>query len=138
MLDNMSIIVLTNIHKSFVHFFGIGSVSSYYLWLKLLLLDLKMRKKEKKDLRATPVVKSSREGFINVKLVRVLPLRTNLASFFNNKHFLKKIPIGSCTKSFKLFHFIRFLFIENFKFFSIRDAAYWTTAFWILSYEISF
>ena len=88
-----------------------------------------MRKKEKKDLRATPVVKSSREGFINVKLVRVLPLRTNLASFFNNKHFLKKIPIGSCTKSFKLFHFIRFLFIENFKFFSIRDAAYWTTAF---------
>ena len=31
MLDNMSIIVLTHIHKSFVHFFGIGSVSSYYL-----------------------------------------------------------------------------------------------------------
>ena len=49
MLDNMSIIVLTHIHKSFVHFFGIGSVSSYYLWSKLLLLDLKMRKKEKKE-----------------------------------------------------------------------------------------
>ena len=31
MLDNMSIIVLPYIHKSFVHFFGIGSVSSYYL-----------------------------------------------------------------------------------------------------------
>ena len=31
MFDNMSIIVLTQIHKSFVHFFGIGSVSSYFL-----------------------------------------------------------------------------------------------------------
>ena len=86
----------------------------------------------------TPVIKSSREGFINVKLVRVLPLRTNLASFFNNKHFLKKIPVGSCAKFFILFHFIRFLFIVNFKFFSIRDAPYWTTSFWIASYEISF
>ena len=34
---------------SFVHFFGIESVSSYFFWLKLLLLDLKMRKKEKKE-----------------------------------------------------------------------------------------
>ena len=45
MFDNMSIIVSTQIHKSFVHFFGIGSVSSYFLRLKLLL-DSKMRKKK--------------------------------------------------------------------------------------------
>ena len=31
MFDNMSIIVFTQIHKIFVHFFGIGSVSSYFL-----------------------------------------------------------------------------------------------------------
>ena len=31
MFDNMSIIVLTQIHIMFVHFFGIGSVSSYFL-----------------------------------------------------------------------------------------------------------
>ena len=48
MLDNMSIIVLTHIRKSFVHFFGIGSVSSYFLWLKLLL-DLRMRKKKERQ-----------------------------------------------------------------------------------------
>ena len=48
MFDNMSIIVLTQIHKSFVHFFGIGSVSSYFLWLRLLL-DLKMRKKKERQ-----------------------------------------------------------------------------------------
>ena len=36
----------------------------------------------------TPVIKSSREVFINVNPVRVLPLRTNLASFLINKHFL--------------------------------------------------
>ena len=65
--------------KSFVNFFGIGSVSSYFL--------------------------------------------------FNNKHFLKKISVGSCAKSVILFHFIRFLFIVNFKFFPIRDASYWTTSF---------
>ena len=87
----------------------------------------------------TPVIKSSREVFINVKLVRVLPLRTNLASFFNNKHFLKKIPVGSCAKSFILFYFIRFFIHSELQiFFSIRDAAYWTTSFWIASYEISF
>ena len=56
----------------------------------------------------TPVIKSSREVFINVNLVRVLPLRTNLASFLINKHFLKKMPVGSCAKSFILLHFIRF------------------------------
>ena len=48
MLDNMSIFVLTHIHKSFVHFLGIGSVSSYFLLLKLLL-DLKMRKKKERQ-----------------------------------------------------------------------------------------
>ena len=31
MFDNMSIIVLTQIHIMFFHFFGIGSVSSYFL-----------------------------------------------------------------------------------------------------------
>ena len=109
MLDNMSIIVLTQIHIMFVHFFGIGSVSSYFLWLKLLL-DLKMLFKTVQIiLWETPVIKSSREVFINVKLVRVLPLWTNLAFFFNKKHFLKKkIPVGSCAKSFIFFHFIRF------------------------------
>ena len=48
MFDNMSIIVLTQIHIMFVHFFGIGSVSSYFLWLKLLL-HLKMRKKKERQ-----------------------------------------------------------------------------------------
>ena len=49
MFDNMSIIVLTHIHKSFVHLFGIGSVSSYFLWLKLSQLDLKSRKKKERQ-----------------------------------------------------------------------------------------
>ena len=44
MFGNMSIIVLTQIHIMFVHLFGIGSVSSYFLWLKLLL-HLKMPNK---------------------------------------------------------------------------------------------
>ena len=48
MFDNMSIIVLTQIHIMFVHFFGIGSVSSYFLCLKLLL-HLKMRKKKERQ-----------------------------------------------------------------------------------------
>ena len=48
MFNNMSIFVLTYIHKIFVHFFGIGSVASYFLCLKLLL-DLKMRKKKERQ-----------------------------------------------------------------------------------------
>ena len=36
------------INRIFVHFFGIGSVSSYFLWLQLLL-DLKMRKKKERQ-----------------------------------------------------------------------------------------
>ena len=54
---------------------------------------------------------------MNVKLLRVLPWRTNLASFFNNIHFLKKIPVGSFEKSVIFFHSIRFLFIVKLKFF---------------------
>ena len=58
----------------------------------------------------------------DAKLILNGKTRTSLtfmkpSSFFNNKHFLKKIPVGSCTKSFILFHFIRFLFIVNFKIF---------------------
>ena len=34
MFDNMSIIVLTQINRIFVNFFGIGSVSSYFLCLR--------------------------------------------------------------------------------------------------------
>ena len=30
-------------------YFGIGSVSSYFLWLKLSLLDVKMRKKKERQ-----------------------------------------------------------------------------------------
>ena len=44
-IKNIAAIV---IHIMFVHFFGIGSVSSYFLQLKLLL-DLKMRKKKEKQ-----------------------------------------------------------------------------------------
>ena len=48
MFGSMSIIVLTQIHIMFVHFFGIGSVSFYFLRLKLSLLDIKISKKERK------------------------------------------------------------------------------------------
>ena len=54
----------------------------------------------------TSVTKSSRKVFINVNLVRVLPLRTNLASFFNNKIKKKKKNSGrSMCKMFYIFSF---------------------------------
>ena len=45
--------------------------------------------------------------YLNVNLVRVFPLITNLASFFSNTIFLN-ILVGSCAKIFMIFHFIRF------------------------------
>ena len=103
-------------------YFGIGSVFSYFLWLKLLL-DLKYRKKFSFREATCPesVFKNSSDhsvtdagnkvftrSFHKCKTCSRFALRTSLASFFNNKHFLEKIPVGSCAKSFIFFHFIRF------------------------------
>ena len=62
----------------------------------------------------TPVTKSSRKVFKNVNLVRVLPLITNLASFFNNKFFLNSGRF--VCKIFYVFSFIWFLFTVNSKY----------------------
>ena len=51
MFDNMSAIILTQNSKNFLfifRYFGIGSDSFYFLRLKLLLLDIKILKKESK------------------------------------------------------------------------------------------
>ena len=71
MFDNMSIIVLTHIHKSFVHFFGIRSVSSYFPWLKLLL-DLKMRKKKERQ-TFRPDMRRALFSAINSKINSAMP-----------------------------------------------------------------
>ena len=65
----------------------------------------------------TPVTKYSQKVFINVNRVRVLPLRTNLASFFNNK--IKRKKFRSVRVQNVLYYFILsgFLFTLNFKYF---------------------
>ena len=70
----------------------------------------------------TPVTKSSRKVFKNVTFVRVMPLITNLASFFNNKFFLKFRSVH--VQNFLCF-FIYPVFYSQWtvKNFSIRDGA---------------
>ena len=86
----------------------------------------------------TPVTKCSRKVFKNVNLVRVLALITNWASFFNNKIFLK-FPVDSYANFLMFFSFYSVFYSQwTLNIFSIRDAAYWTTSFWIACYEIRF
>ena len=65
----------------------------------------------------TPVTNFSRKVFKNVNLVRVMPLITNLASFFNNKIFLKNSGRFVCKNFFMFFRLSGFLFTMNSKYF---------------------
>ena len=95
-------------------YFGMGSDSFCFLQLKCSLLDIKILQK-----KARQILK--------------------LLNFFNNKIFLN---CGRFVcKNVYVFRFICYpVFYSQWtlNIFSIRDAAYRTTSFWIASYEISF